>query len=222
VMKALAGYEEYVQAVSVYKDFLSKTGYSKTIAKAFLFALGKHDGQYYAWKKSKKLPYAYHLCKCALSTAAFSPEDKHIVIALWHDMLEDGRTNKKVIANELKDYCFNINEIIGALIILDKGNSISSKEYFKKILHDKDACLVKAADIISNLDECIERFDEIIKSEQRFWIYTYLIEIPRFFLNSKLLPEEYKKEISLKISQLKLSLPNKNKIEFEKYSKGVI
>lgn len=222
VLKALAGHEEYAYSVKAYREFLLNVNYKKTIVEAFLFAIEKHEGQYYAWNKGKKLPYAYHLCKCALNTAAFSFEDKHIVIALWHDMLEDYKATGKDIANELKRYFFDANGIMDALAALDKGNSASPKEYFSKILHNKDACLVKAADIISNLNECIDRFDEMIKNEQRFWIYGYLIDIPKYFLNSKLLPAGCKKAISEKISNLKSLLPDKNKKELRHHSNEVI
>lgn len=222
VIKSLAGHEEYIQAVSVYQEFLFKIDYNKTIVEAFLFALEKHEGQYYLWKKEGKLPYAYHLCKCAINTTAFSCEKKHIVIALWHDLLEDKRTTKKDIANQLKNNCFNANEIITVLAILDKENSSSPKEYFSNILQNKDARLVKTADIIANLDECIDRFDEMIKNTQRFWIYDYLIEIPKFFLDSKQLPPTYKETILSKISKLLDLLPEKNQKEFQKYSRRVI
>lgn len=222
VLKALAGDTECAWAVAAYRELLSNVNYNKRIIAAFLFALEKHDGQYYAWKNGKKLPYTYHLCKCALNTAAFSFAEKQIVIALWHDLLEDGKATRKEIKNELKDYYFNANEVIDTLILLDRGNSNSSKEYFNNILHNEDACLVKTADILSNLDECIERFDEMIANKQRFWIYDYLIEIPRFFLNSKLLPAECKKAISRRISNLKSLLPDKNKKELTHYSKEVV
>jgi len=221
VMKSLAGDEEYIQAVSVYKEFLFKIDYNKTITEAFLFALEKHEGQYYVWKKGRKLPYTYHLCKCALNTAALSYEDKPIVIALWHDLLEDGKTTKKDIMNQLRNNCLNIPEIINALILLDKGNSSSPKEYFSNILQNEDASLVKTADLIANLDECIDRFDEMIGNEQRFWIYDYLIEIPQFFLNSKHLPATYNKIISSKISKLRSLLSDKNQKEFKRYSREV-
>lgn len=220
VIKALAGQEEYAHAVDAYKELLKIS--NQVSIGAFLFALEKHEGQYYAWKNSKQLPYAYHLCKCALNTAAFSSNDKHIVIALWHDMLEDGKATIKEIKTELKGYCFNVNEILETLAVLDKGNSSSAKEYFGKILHNEDACIVKTADIISNLDECIERFDEMVNNKQRFWIYDYLIEIPKFFLNSKLLPAECKKAISQRISNLKSLLLDKNKKELTHYSKEVV
>lgn len=221
-LKALAGNTEYACAVTTYRELLSNANYNQIIIAALLFALEKHEGQYYDWKRGKKLPYAYHLCKCALNTTAFSNEEKHFVIALWHDMLEDGKATRKEIKNELKKYSVNSNEVIDALIALDKGNSSSTKEYFGKILHNENACIVKTADIISNLNECIERFSEMIDNEQRFWIYDYLIEIPMFFLNSKLLPVECKKVISEKISNLKFSLPEKNKKELKNYSREVI
>ncbi|MDP3989910.1 MAG: hypothetical protein Q8Q01_01765 [archaeon] len=221
VMKSLAGDDEYIQAVSTYKEFLFKIDYNKTITEAFLFALEKHEGQYYVWKKGRKLPYTYHLCKCALNTATLSYEDKTIVIALWHDLLEDERATKKDLTNQIKKSYFDANEIINALILLDKGNSSSSKEYFSNILQNKDASLIKTADLIANLDECIDRFDEMIGNEQRFWIYDYLIEIPQFFLNSKHLPRTYNKIISSKISKLHSLLSDKNQKEFKRYSREV-
>ncbi len=224
IILALANKEPYGKTILAYEEFLSLTQYPDLV-RALLYAIERHEGQYYEWKSGKKLPYSYHACKCGINSINLGSSKNQVIIALWHDLIEDKKANSTEIAIELKNKIYsNINPtaIINSLILLDKAG-ISAKDYFLKLLQDKNASIAKAADIISNLDECIARFDEMVKSGQRFWIYGYLIEIPNYFLSNTVdLPDNVISLISSRISLLLSALPEKSRLELKKYSKGVL
>lgn len=221
---ALSGKEPYVKAIETYEELLSLINGDRALIQAFIFAIEKHEGQWYQWKGKNLLPYSYHICKCALNAIHFGAERHQVIIALWHDLIEDKKATAKEIKKELQNKTYskiNAANIIEALLILDKGG-ISSKKYFTEIATNKDATIAKAADIAANIDECIARFDEMIQGEQRFWIYNYLVEIPIFLskIKSKDISDYVTSSISGKIKVLLSSIPEKNKIEFETYARG--
>ena len=221
-IRALSGEESYITTIRAYDELLSRTDDSPVLIRAFLFAIEKHDGQWYQWKGKKQLPYSYHLCKCAIHTINFGAKKNQVIIALWHDIIEDRRATIKDIAAELKKTAYlgtDAKVILDAVLLLDK-NGITSDKYFRKIVADRNVTLVKAADLAANLDACIARFDEMIRGKQRFWIYQYLAEIPELFLSKikqKYVSEKITASISGKISTLYSSLPEKKRIEFENY-----
>lgn len=226
LLHALAGNKAYEKSVSAYTRLLSKIR-QKAIEKAFLFALEKHEGQSYAWNR-KKLPYSYHISKAGFNALSLSSNKEAHIIALWHDIIEDKRAKEGHIAQELKNNAYKgilPSSLISSLLLLDKNNSASIKEYYAGICKDKNALIAKTADIMANLDACIEQFNCMIRAGRRFWIYDYLIEIPVFLLESKELNassfrQRTKKEIQPRISRLLSLLPEKNLEEFRQYKKG--
>ena len=185
----LAGNEQESIALVSYYELLSATGFDPAISKAFLFALERHKGQYYRWKNGTNLPYAYHLCKAALNGVnLFGARRQNTILALWHDMMEDKRANKEEVRRELRKKVYGVRcpeNIVDALALLDRGCSKSSAEYFARLTQSDDAIAAKAADIISNLDACIGRFGEMMKTRERFTIFGYLIEVPEYFLKAE-------------------------------------
>lgn len=215
--KAKAGIEEYKTAINSYEELLKTVNYDKTIVKIFIFVLEKHEGQYYEWKNQKKLPYAYHLAKCATIISKLRGAKKqHIILALLHDIIEDKRATENEVKEELskEEYVSiekNTDELIKALMLLDKNNFHSDEQYYKQILQNTDASIVKTADILANLNECIARATEMLQNEQRFWIYEYLAQIPKYFSNP---------EILQKLAILRKEISGEQIIEFEKHIGG--
>lgn len=222
---ALAGNSAYKKAVSAYSELLSKIR-QKAVERAFLFAVEKHEGQFYAWNR-KKVPYSYHISKAGLNALSISSNKEAHIIALWHDIIEDKKAKEQDIIQEMKNSAYKNmppSSVISSLLLLDKNNSGSIKEYYAGICKSNTALIAKTADIMANLDACIERLNFMVRTRQRLWIYDYLAAIPKFLLKSKefnasQFRQRARSQIQPRISKLLSMLPEKNLEEFRQYKK---
>lgn len=164
---------------------------------ALAFAIKKHKDQWYDWKNGRKTPYTYHILRVAVNVQKFNTEVPTIIAALWHDLLEDTDVSIEEISEFLKTN--NLSEqIIDSLQFLNRKNFSTPAEYYEKILKNELSFAVKTADLLSNLEASLNRIEEMLSNETRFWFYRYLAEIkylifPKFSESNYLLFDELNK-----------------------------
>lgn len=123
-------------------------------------ALKHHLNQQYGNK-----PYFYHLVRVYLETLKYTEDEEILSLALLHDTLED--TN--ILRKELRE----ISEYMPLYVkCLTKGKS---KDYYKSCSMYYQTALVKAADRICNIKECIkhndkEQFQKYYRDKKKFRI----------------------------------------------------
>lgn len=90
-------------------------------------------------------PYFMHCLK--VMQLLNSDDDELNAIAVGHDLIED----TDVTFKELRDLGFS-DRIIAGIWALTKQSGQTNEEYLENILSNKDACLVKLADLTHNSD----------------------------------------------------------------------
>lgn len=191
------GNVDYATALERYASFFKdiagfESNHQQLIVQAFLFAVARHHHQFYQWHNNTQLPYAYHLASTAKHVLSFAhARPATVIIALWHDILEDKKATPEEIFEKLKTYSLfkEKDDILTALILLDRGQYKGKQKthlYYKHICTHSDALLVKSADLLANLHACLARFGEMLEDKSRFWIYSYIFQIEHCLF---LLPE---------------------------------
>ncbi|MBI2673333.1 hypothetical protein HYX19_03675 [Candidatus Woesearchaeota archaeon] len=156
------------------------------ITKVLLFAIEKHKDQTYDWEDGKKLPYSYHVICVAINAYKFSSEGiEPILVGLLHDIIEDKKALVGEIEQLLNNQGLDKNKLVKSIILLDRTQYLSEpKGYYKEILNDENAIVVKSADLVANLQAGLDCFEDVMNSEKRLWIYKYLFEIKNYILPS--------------------------------------
>ena len=95
-------------------------------------------------------PYITH----PLRVASKFLDRKHVITALLHDVLEDGKDD---IKNKLRYALKDDNEILEALELLNHKKNTSYSEYIKNLSQNELARTVKMADLTDNMNK--ERCD---------------------------------------------------------------
>ncbi len=177
---AVGEYEKFIKSISCYKVEIQAV-----LIEALLFAIECHDGQFYQWKEKTALPYTFHCAKAAINVQVFQQTPEAIISALWHDLLEDKRATREIVLLRLityKNLCCQPEEILSVLGLLDR-HSYTGKtkvhDYYNGLSSNQLALIVKAADLLTNLEACSLRFDEMRQDKSRFWIYAYIFEIEK-------------------------------------------
>lgn len=124
--------------------------YTKNIKKAIKFMYKKHQNQI----DKGNIPYIFHPWHIAEQLE----EEKRIVVALLHDILEDTNTSVKELEKENFD-----NEIIEALILLKHDKNIDYFQYIKNLSKNEIAKDVKIVDLKHNLD--LSRLDKVSEKD---------------------------------------------------------
>ena len=124
--------------------------YTKYTKKAIKFMYKKHQNQI----DKGNIPYIFHPWHIAEQLE----EEKRIVVALLHDILEDTNTSVKELEKENFD-----NEIIEALILLKHDKNIDYFQYIKNLSKNEIAKDVKIVDLKHNLD--LSRLDKVSEKD---------------------------------------------------------
>ena len=115
------------------------------LSKMLLLAVARHDGQF----DKGGAPYILHPLKVM---HYLKTEDEELqCIALGHDLLEDTFNSVEEGVNELRRLGFS-NRIIEGILCLTKIPGESYNNYRRKIKSNRDAILVKMADLRHNSD----------------------------------------------------------------------
>lgn len=191
----------------------------KNLKHCFKFAEEKHNGQYYIWLNHEKLSYVFHISNVARNALFIKNDHLLAIIAFWHDLIEDERCKESELIEKIE--CLGLADnkelIIVALHNLNRKNFVCSKDYYLAVCSNKYSLIVKSADLLSNLNTCLVRFDEMRDDGTINWIYDYLFEVENFlfgnidFIHNKnsFLIKEKLNEIILQINA-KFSVSEKN------------
>ena len=115
------------------------------VKEAAYFAISKHGNQTY-----DGYPYYYHLEQVVDVLKEFEfTEDKYIISGYLHDVLEDGDASY----NDIKDlFGVDVAEIVYSVSDeLGRNRKERKAKTYPKIRANKDAIIVKLADLIANL-----------------------------------------------------------------------
>lgn len=135
------------------------------LVKALAYANEKHKDQ----KRKDGTPYIFHPVRVALLLKERGYDEKHQLVGLLHDTLED--TDATV--EEIMEFG---PEVAEAVIRLSKNHAESIPEgYFKGILANPIAKAVKNADRLDNLNDAIN-------SGNPAFMIKYLNESKQYFL----------------------------------------
>lgn len=113
--------------------------YTENIKKAINFMFKKQKNQV----DKGNIPYVFHPWHIA---EQFN-EEKRVIVALLHDILEDTETTIEELQNENFD-----NQVIKALLLLKYEKDKDYFEYIKSLANNKIARDVKIEDLKHNLD----------------------------------------------------------------------
>lgn len=111
---------------------------------AFEFALVAHNGQK---NKFNGEPYIMHPMRVASMVAEEGYNEYAIAAALLHDVLED----VELSSTQYADFEYFPNQVKNAVDALTKQKGQTLDEYYRRILPNAYACIVKARDVIDNL-----------------------------------------------------------------------
>lgn len=111
------------------------------IIDAITLASKRHEGQV----RRNGTPYIYHPLTVAKMVAQAGYDEKYIITAVLHDILEDTDTTEDEI-----EELFG-RDILAALLLVTRPEGMPEDEYVKGILKNDIASVVKNADKIHNL-----------------------------------------------------------------------
>lgn len=116
------------------------------IAKAL--ATKFHAGQTYG-----NLPYTDHLQQVAYSVETGTTDDRMIVVAYLHDILEDTECTADALSALFED------NIVHAVVAITRTKGESKEAYLTKVKGNHMARIVKIHDSLCNLRASVMRFD---------------------------------------------------------------
>jgi (p)ppGpp synthase/HD superfamily hydrolase len=108
---------------------------------ALKFAAEKHDGQY----DKAGMPYIFHVLK--VMHYLKTDDEELMCIAVLHDVIEDTNATRR----DLQDIGMT-DRVMKAVHLLTKRENEPNDLYLKFISMNKDAILVKMADLRHNMD----------------------------------------------------------------------
>ena len=111
------------------------------IIDAITLASKRHEGQV----RRNGTPYIYHPLTVAKMVAQAGYDEKYVITAVLHDILEDTDTTEDEI-----EELFG-RDILAALLLVTRPEGMPEDEYVKGILKNDIASVVKNADKIHNL-----------------------------------------------------------------------
>ncbi|MBE5937114.1 MAG: bifunctional (p)ppGpp synthetase/guanosine-3',5'-bis(diphosphate) 3'-pyrophosphohydrolase [Lachnospiraceae bacterium] len=132
--------------------------YTPLVNKAIKIAYSAHENQ----KDAAGIPYILH----PIHLAEQMNNETRTCIALLHDVVEDTDVTLEELEKEFPP------EITDAIRLLTHTNE-DYYEYVEKICTSLDACFVKVADIIHNMDETRLCKNDLDDSEKDRWIIKY-------------------------------------------------
>jgi len=120
--------------------------------RAYLLGAQAHDGQH----RASGEPYIYHPVEVARILAEMHLDDKTIVAALLHDVIEDTEVNKKQLAREFGKEVAGLVDGVSKLTQIEfESRAEAQAENFRKMLlamtQDIRVILVKLADRLHNM-----------------------------------------------------------------------
>ncbi len=125
----------------------SHTYHDVDIAKAL--AIKFHSGQNYGQE-----PYLVHLQQVAESVRTGTTDERMLVVAYLHDILEDTDCTEETLAHLFED------NIVNAVVAITRTQGDTTKEaYLKKVKANHMARIVKIHDSLCNLRASVMRFD---------------------------------------------------------------
>lgn len=124
------------------------------LSKALMLATTKHDGQF----DRGGVPYVMHCLKVLHYTK--SDDEEVQMIAVLHDVVEDTDVTYKL----LRDMGFS-ERVIDGIRCLTKVPGETEEEYLAKVMSNKDAIIVKLADLRHNSD--IRRLKGVTEKDVR-------------------------------------------------------
>lgn len=128
---------------------------SPKIERAYLFAKERHEGQV---RKYTGLPYIIHPVEVASFVSLVSSDEKMIMAALLHDVVEDTDTKLYEIARMFGMTVANLVGELTKISIPSDGNRAVRKEIDRQ--HTASACAdaktIKLADVICNTRSVVE------------------------------------------------------------------
>lgn len=125
--------------------------------KAFKFAFDKHKDQKYG-----DMPYFWHLncVESVLTSILFNVKNEVILsAALLHDVMEDCNVSKEEITQQFGE------QVADLVLRLTDERAPTRKERkaltYPKIRESKDAVMIKLADRIANVHECLDNENKL-------------------------------------------------------------
>ncbi len=156
---------------------------NSTYEKALAFATKKHKGQF---RKGGK-EYITHPVAVSEMLRKRGYEEKYIITALFHDLLEDTDATEEEILSLAGE------EVLDAVKLLTKSEGYVMEEYIGAIKNNPIACKVKAYDRLHNLLSATESTKEFRKKyiiETKEYYMDFCPEIPK----AVIMLEEFDKE----------------------------
>lgn len=174
--------------------------FTSKIQDAINFSDKIHRGQK---RKGKETPYVIHPLIVSLILARIGAEEDVIIAGLLHDVIEDAKGNKELVAKEVES---RFGKDVARMVddVTEKDKSLPWEERKRIALEHipqmrRDSLLVKSADVVHNMADSIEDLkeqgEEVFKSfnapkEKQLKRYQDLIsELERCWPENPLLPE---------------------------------
>lgn len=139
--------------------------YTEKIKNAISFAIKTHEVDQKQKRKGKNVAYITHPLTVGLILACANANEDIIVAGILHDTVEDSVADKKVTKAIIGEkFGENVANLVMSVTEINKG--LSWEERKRDALEhieafSKDSLLVKSADIISNISEIIDDYEEI-------------------------------------------------------------
>ena len=138
---------------------------------AVILASRKHEGQ----ERKDGTPYIYHPLMTARMVAEAGYDERYIITALLHDVLEDTDTTE----DEIRDMFGE--EILEALRLVTRPPGMPEEEYVAGILKNDIAAAVKNADKIHNLHELLYTLKDGEKTNGQTFAERYLEKSRKYY-----------------------------------------
>jgi (p)ppGpp synthase/HD superfamily hydrolase len=161
----------------------------RTVLRGFSLAITKHQDQIYPIEGG--VPYGYHLVSVASKVREFGVEEPMpILLALWHDLIEDKHMTEEELKTYLKDNIkdyegIDPDRIVTLLARLNRETSSGAysertENYYQSIGQEKETLVVKCADLSCNVGEYADYLDYYLKSQKIHLLPKYFGEFMRF------------------------------------------
>lgn len=137
------------------RDALYILGYNQALknflaVKALYFVVDKYEGKKRDDKRTDASEHSIRVCRMLVMLGI--TDDATLAAALLHDTVED----KKATIQEIKKL---FGERVSYLVdLLTRKEGMTREEYVVQVESDPDACLIKAADRLCNVDDMTEVF----------------------------------------------------------------
>jgi hypothetical protein len=179
-----------------YEEFLKGTQSlperaRRAILKGFSLAIEEHKDQVYPIEGG--VPYGYHLTSVASKVREFGIEEPTpILLALWHDLIEDGHMTEEELEVHIRENSENYEGIdpermASLLRRLNRETSSGTysertEKYYQSISQERETLAVKCADLSCNVGEYVDHLDYYLRSPKIHLFPKYFGEYMRFLV----------------------------------------